>query len=197
MILRSPPVEAIIFGAVPSRHDTRGEPRLRKTRGNHRFCRLFRFRLFRPCYSVRVYAHPQNCHPDRSGPTFSFAPPSGASGREVEGSAFSALLCELCVLCGLCASFFLPPCLPRHPLRPRLPRPPGTLYILFHSFTISLFYSSSLSPQLPLHRSRCISRHPAPRKSLRLLASRAIYKEQVHPFRSTACPGGAFAPPGG
>jgi hypothetical protein len=28
------------------------------------------------------------CHPDRSGPIFSFAPLFGASGRGVEGSAF-------------------------------------------------------------------------------------------------------------
>jgi hypothetical protein len=30
--------------------------------------------------------HPNNCHPDRSGPIFSLAPVFGASGRAVEGS---------------------------------------------------------------------------------------------------------------
>jgi len=44
-----------------------------------------------------------NCHPDRSGPIFSFAPFSGASGRAVEGSlrCFSLLCSTLCVLCVL------------------------------------------------------------------------------------------------
>src|SRR5208282_1650626 len=50
-------------------------------------------------------ASTQNCHPDRSGPIFSFALPFGASGRGVEGSAFSALLCELCTLSDLCVIF--------------------------------------------------------------------------------------------
>jgi len=33
-----------------------------------------------------IPASPITCHPDRSGPIFSFAPSSGASGRVVEGS---------------------------------------------------------------------------------------------------------------
>src|SRR5208283_5148088 len=39
---------------------------------------------------------PKNCHPERSGPIFSFAPICGASGRVAEGSA-SLFLCALCV----------------------------------------------------------------------------------------------------
>jgi len=49
----------------------------------------------------------QTCHPDRSGPTFSSAPLSGASGRGVEGSAFSPFLCDLCVLPSACPERFL------------------------------------------------------------------------------------------
>ena len=37
---------------------------------------------------------PLYCHPDRSGPIYSFAPLFGASGRGVEGSAFPLLLRE-------------------------------------------------------------------------------------------------------
>ena len=49
--------------------------------------------------------HTQNCHPDRSGPIFSFAPFSGASGRVVEGSA-CLFLCALCVLPSACPEHF-------------------------------------------------------------------------------------------
>src|SRR5208283_2200958 len=55
--------------------------------------------------AARIPTPPQNCHSDRSGPTFSFAPPYGASGRAVEESAFLAPFCEpqhLNVLFSLC-----------------------------------------------------------------------------------------------
>jgi len=53
----------------------------------------------------------RDCHPERSGPTFSSAPISGASGRALEGS-----LMRLSFLCEFCA----PPSACRAPHTPRL-----------------------------------------------------------------------------
>src|SRR5208282_6864219 len=101
-----------------------------------------------PSSTVAVICHPACPEPrrDRSGPIFSSAPLSGASGRAVEGSAFSlflgalrvrrlprpgrggifslrlSLLCALCALCVLCVSlFFFRPFQPR-PFRYGAPR---------------------------------------------------------------------------
>ena len=62
----------------------------------------------------RQSSAPLYCHPDRSGPIFSFAPLFGASGRGAEGSAFPLLLREslgslrlLVPSCEGCAIFWI------------------------------------------------------------------------------------------
>jgi hypothetical protein len=71
--------------------------------------------------------HTNNCHPDRSGPIFSFAPPVGASGRAVEGSRQDRLL-------GLSSL-----CEPPRSQRRRLPRPGrGVIFILQNNEQIRL-----------------------------------------------------------
>src|SRR5208337_3374418 len=56
----------------------------------HLVCRLllekFRSSTLSLFHSSHLPARPQDCHPERSGPIFSSAPPSGTSGRAVEGS---------------------------------------------------------------------------------------------------------------
>ncbi len=54
--------------------------------GRHRATKPYSCSTTTPRHSDRNDPTSAICHPERSGPTFPLAPPSGASGRVVEGS---------------------------------------------------------------------------------------------------------------